>query len=226
MPWPDVAEFQQFLTASGLYGVLPSLTPTAIQQALDLQGALSAAIDDWNYRTRYWPFLSTGNSSEQRNFDPAIGGMVDFNGGLVTLTLFRTQVTYANPVGVTRVLNRDFYLRPSDAPNQNKPWTYATAGLYGLTGIESGWQQSIAITGEWGFCTDANLPSKARRAVMCLAASELMPQITLQLRQGGLDRISQGDETKQWSQKINDMRDFWMAEADGYQNFYQRPRFA
>lgn len=223
--WPDATEFTKFLTGAGVVDVM-----SATQfEALDLNGALGAGVEKWNEATRYWPFLSDGQTGEERRFDPNIGGLIDFNSGLILCQSVRTEVTFSNPAGITRVQDRDYTLQPMDAPPKHKPWTYLTPGFYGVWGFASGWPQSIRVTGEWGYCngsSDFPLPDAARRGVMEYAASELMAQITLALRRGGLDRFSQGDETKAWAQKINEMRDFWEDVARRTVEPYKRKRVA
>lgn len=198
MPWPDVTEFTHFLQASGLYG----LTPTTAQGLLDLAGALRTAIEKWNDLTRYWPFLSNGDTSESRYFDPDATNLIDLNGGLVTFTSMATDIAYDETVsgtssdysvGTERIDIRDFRLMPSDARPRKRPWTY----------IKTAWRTrgmpgSIKIVGEWGFCIDRDLPETARRAVMALGALELKPQIQSQITSGGLKRLTRGDETKEW----------------------------
>lgn len=197
MGWPDVAEFTSFLQASGLYGLTSA---TAAQAKLDLQGALDAAVNMWNDLTHFWPFMSTGNLSEERYLEQAPGSIIDLNGGLVGFSNLMTELHYDAAAtessltsGFTPVLERDFHLAPRDARYRRKPWTW----------IQTDWVTTgpvpVRVMGEWGFCTEADLPSSARRAVMALAALELLPQIQRQIMQGGLKRLTRGDETKEWA---------------------------
>jgi hypothetical protein len=195
MPWPTVSEFTDYLKASGMIG----LTLTQAQELLDLNGALNAGIEQWEELTHWWPFLSTGNVNETRYFDPPDGKMLDLDGGLLTFTSLYTDLVYeaggnnSLSTGVSRTNFRDMRLQPPNAQPKGKPWTYIELGFWcgGGTG-------SVSVTGEWGYCTDANLPSSARLGVMALAAQWLMPQIANLLTNGGLVELERGDERKKW----------------------------
>lgn len=203
MPWPDVDEFATFLTASGLIG----LTPSAVEDLLDLQGALDAGVERWNDLTYYWPFMSTG-VVETRYFDPAWSYLLDLNSGLLSLTSLETGLQYLSTgslqSGTSQINVQDFKLKPMDAPNRGKPYTYIEASWWGGGGIDS----RIGVTGVWGYCLSANLPSSARRAVMALAAQDLMGNIELLRRTGGLKKLTRGDETKEWSESST-LVSFW-----------------
>lgn len=148
--WPTSAELQTFLLGAGLV----SEPPSTAQLVLDYQGAIDSAIEQWNDMTHYWPFMSTGNVNEARKFQPTRSGLLDFNGGLITLTAIVTEVQYTNNVsdgGSARVQSTDYFLRPENASQRKKPWTYLDAGWYQGWGFRSGYQDSIIITGEWGY---------------------------------------------------------------------------
>lgn len=207
MPWAEANEFAHYLVAAGLRGT----TPTAIQQALDLAGALDAALNKWEDLTHYWPFLSTGNVNVTRYFDGPNGRLLDINGGLVVFTSLETNLTYQTNGslggGTSQINIRDFKLKPTDAAPRRKPWTYIEIGWW--------WHQcgQIGVTGDWGYCTEANLPSAARRAVMALAAITLAPQIISQLTRGGLIRLEEGDSKKQWGD-VESLRNLFQADVD------------
>lgn len=223
MPWPDVTEFTEYLQASGLYGI----SPTAAQLLLDLEGALAAGIEQWENMTRYWPFLSNGDINEGRFFDPDGSSIIDLNGGLLRFTSLSTDIAYDANVsgtisdyssGQERVDIRDFALAPSDAPSRKRPYTYIKCGWW-----TRGAPASIKVVGEWGYCIDRDLPKTARRAVMALAAMEVQPQIQRLISQGGLKRLTRGDETKEWG--IDDLRKAgldWQSVADSAVKQYQR----
>lgn len=195
MPLPTVEDLKDYLIAAGLY----SDPPSAIQSRLDLEGANNAAIEKWQNITHYWPFMSDGNVNETRYFDPPNSRLLDLNSGLLQLVSLTTDLQYdatANnslSTGTTRQNLRDFRLKPTDAPPRNKPWTYIEMGWWpcGVAG-------SIAVTGEWGYCTTATIPAAAKRGMLSIAAGMLMPQITLQVSRGGLKMLQRGDEEKQW----------------------------
>jgi len=192
--WPDANEFIRFLAGAGLL----SDPPTAVQEYIDLEAALTAAVERWNELTHYWPFLSTGNVNESRYLSPRGGNILDLKSGLLTFTSLSTDLSYDSVTGSLgggnqRVNIQDFRLMPEDAPPKGKPWTYMVTG-WTFWGDAS----SIIVTGEWGFCRTTNLPESARQAVMALAAQAIMPQLQMYGSRGGLVMLQQGDTTKKW----------------------------
>ena len=214
MPLPTVEDLRDYLIAAGLY----SDPPSAIQSRLDLEGALDAAVGRWNDLTHYWPFMSNGNTQETRYFDPPNSRLLDLNGGLLSLYALATDQQYeANSsntvnnslsVGVTKQNLRDFRLKPLNAPAMGKPYTYMETGWW-LGGVAG----SIAVTGEWGYTTSANMPAGAKRGILALAADLLMPQITMQVTRGGLSMLQRGDETKRWD--LSQLAEVWKSDLNG-----------
>ncbi len=212
MAWPTTEDLKDYLIASGLY----SDPPSAVQSRLDLEGALLAAIEKWNDLTHYWPFVSTGNVNETRYFDAPTSYLLDLNGGLLQMVSVATdqvyEPNYSNTVnnslsvGTERLNLRDFRLEPADAPMRGKPYTYLRLGW-----VACGVPGSIAIMGEWGYCTADTVPYSAKRGVLAIAAGMLMPQIMHQLTRGGLVLLQRGDETKKWADPVK-MAEAWSME--------------
>jgi hypothetical protein len=203
--WPDVNEFTDFLIASGLYGI----TPTALQGYLDIQGALDAAVEEWNDTTKYWPFLSNGNVNEERRFQPpALTPLLDLNSGLITCTSVTVDSTFANPTGNVRTELLDYWLKPDTARQRGIPWTYLLIRKLWFSNAP----QSLIVKGEWGYCDAAHLPSSARRAVMALAAQDLLPQIQTGLSHGGLIKLTEGDSSKEWG--FRELNQLWQGIVD------------
>lgn len=218
MAWPDEGELLTYLQASGLV----SLTPSSVQNLLDLPGALATAIERWNDATRYWPFLSTGSTSETRTFEPPAGFLLDLDGGLLTFTSMVSERDYDGTqndslsTGNTRLNLRDIRLCPTNAPQKVMPWTYMELGWTATVGI-------IQVTGEWGYTTAANLPETARRGVMAFAAQELAPQIEMHMSRGGLKKLQQGDSTKEWG-GLDFIVSGWQTVAANAAKHYRRAR--
>lgn len=223
MGLPTVEDLKDYLIAAGLY----SDPPTAIQSRLDIEGALNAAVERWNDLTHYWPFMSNGDVNEVRYFDPKVSYLLNLDGGLLTLTSLSTDLVYeaggtnSLSAGTPRLNFRDFRLKPTNASMKGRPWTY----------IETGWTQtgivgSIAVTGEWGYCTAANMPNGAKRGILAIAADLLMPQIAFQISRGGLSMLQRGDETKRWD--LSTLAEGWKSELNDVLtlNDYVRHRVA
>lgn len=222
MPWPTVEQFTNYLKASGMVG----LTLTAAQELLDLSGALTAAVERWEEMTHYWPFLSTGNANETRYFEGPNGYILDIDGGLITFTSLSSGLVYeaggtnSLSAGTARTNYQDIRLHPTNAAAKGKPWTT----------IELGWSPNgglIAVTGEWGYCNDANLPESARRAVMAIAADWLMPQISMLMSNGALVELERGDERKKWADP-GKMAESWALQVKHAieTGGFVRPRYA
>lgn len=215
MPWPDSTDLINYLAASGLV----SATPTALEQLLDMEGALRAGIDRWEDTTHFWPFLSTGDATEARRFaSPYPSNLLDLNGGLVTITRVTVGVTYTVSSGADYTVNQHYRLLPRDAAPRRKPWTQIEF-IYGMVGYDSG---EIEVTGEWGYCTDDNLPSAARRGVLAMAAMDLLPQMNRALSQG-LVRWTEGDVTKQYATP-DQLAAGWQSVVEGAIMPYRRLR--
>jgi hypothetical protein len=210
MPLPIVEDLKDYLIAAGLY----SDPPSAIQSLLDLEGALNAAVERWNDLTHYWPFVSTGVTNETRYFDPPNSRLLDLNSGLLQLSSLTTDHEYlaggtnSLSTGNTRQNLQDFRLKPTDAAPKGKPWTYMEIG-WNPSGIAG----SIAVSGEWGYCTSANVPAAVRRGILAIAADLLMPQVSMQITRGGLSMLQRGDETKRWD--LSAMAEGWKVDLAG-----------
>lgn len=208
MPWPDAAEFTDFLTASGLI----SSPPTALQSLLDLEDMLDAAVERWNEMTGYYPFLSNGDTQEIRTFpSPFPARILDFapyQGGLVAFTSLTVGVTSTVSSGTAYTTDYHFRLLPRDAGQRKKPWTQ----IEFLYSPGSPWDGEVDIKGEWGYCTDANLPRSARRAVMALAALDCLPLLLAHFS-SGLIRWTEGDVTKQFGSP-QEAKAGWQALVD------------
>lgn len=191
MGWPTGTDLENYLQAAGL--VSDPLTDA--QELFDFDGAIEAAIAQWNDETHYWPFLSTGLPTV-RVFNAPYGRLLDLNGGLLSLEWLSIDVAATNSYGTRQTNLSDFTLQPSDAPSRGRPYTYIE-----FEGWQGGDNRSIEVYGIWGFTLDANLSAKAKRGVLAMAALDLLPQIlTLQSR-GGLTELQEGDSRKKWDTK-------------------------
>src|SRR5512146_1155633 len=168
MAWPTSSDLLVYLRASGLV----SSTLTSTEELLDFSGAVSAAIDQWEDETGWSPFVSTG-AVEYRRFLPPIGALLDLGGGLLTLSTLAVDCTYTNGSGTAYTDLLHFRLLPRDAPQKTAPYTH----IEFLWSPQSVTDSEVVVSGTWGYCTDANLPSAAKRGVLALAACELMPQL-------------------------------------------------
>lgn len=194
MPWPDAVEFKSFLTLAGLL----TDANVSLENLLDLEDLIAAAVERWNEATGYVPFLSTGDAQEIRTFPspfPArILDLAPYQGGLVGFTSLTVGVTSTISSGTVYTTDYHFRLLPRDAAQRKKPWTQ----IEFLYSPGSPWDGEVDIKGEWGYCTEANLPRSVRRAVMAMAALDCLPLLQPQFA-SGLVRWTEGDVTKQFA---------------------------
>lgn len=169
-------------------GVLQAAGDNA--DSLDFDGAVAAAAGEWESRTGFFPFVSSG-VPETRVFDGQWDNAIRFSGGLVSLSENGVTINGA-------IYAPTFYaLKPNNAPVMGRPYRSVKFGR-----LQEGWlpvvngpaedgitylggaQRVIGITGMWGFCTAATLPPSVKNAVLCRAAALISPQIALAITKG------------------------------------------
>jgi hypothetical protein len=166
---------------------------------VDWDGAIEASIEEWEDRTGWRPFLSSG--SQTRLFDPPgpgtnTGGPTGMRGGRwlelrsgiidmpddglaigvtapqanLNLPGQNLQVVSSGSKGT--VLNRDvqYFLRPNEAGHKKRPYT----SIEFLTVIR-GLPKSISVTAVWGRCRV--LPADVWMMLVRNAAAILIPEI-------------------------------------------------
>lgn len=111
---------------------------------LQAQINIAGAVAQFERRTGWHPFVSSGVISEIRRFsatDPY--GVLDLRGGLLTLT----SLTIG---GSARTINENVWALPANASNITEPYTQLQ--IYGSYGHLNGYVKpnQIVVTGEWG----------------------------------------------------------------------------
>jgi hypothetical protein len=109
----------------------------------------------------------------------------DGPGGFVEITSVTVAKTYANTTGNAQVSGRDYQLKPANAPNKGKPFTYLMSKLYEFDDGEA----SIEIVGRAGYSD--TVPADAWEAVMRCILAMLLPSIQATAT-GGASSIKQG----------------------------------
>lgn len=181
---------------------------------LDLQSKLDGAVAEWEARTGWQPYLSTGES-ERRLFDPpAAGRSLYLQGGLLSLTSLAVGVVpdptgaYGAVSGSVLVNNLNFYLRPQNA---------IARGL-AITEVEflsrvRGVPQSVAITGVWGRVLA--VPGDVWQTLLKMAALSCAPELALSISRG-LAEVREGDEMRRFASSgvspLSAERDRWEKE--------------
>ena len=187
------SDVQAFLSA------IPNLT---IPPGLDFDGAIGSAIEEFESRSGWLPFFSSGQT-ETRTYDPPgpptgqQGYLLALRGGdqvlhvdpiLTFVSLTVGGVAYAGGPGVSQP---QFVLKPFNAPAYKKPYTQIefVVPVFGAP-------QSIAITGVFGRCLV--LHADVNPALIAKAAAILHPQIGLSIS-GGRALRKAGDEEEQYT---------------------------
>lgn len=106
-----------------------------------------------------------------------------------------TLATDANGDGVyetTWTANTDYWLGPRNAPLDAEPYTCinktSTTGRFSFPG----WQDAVQVTGQFGYCTLANVPANIRE--LCLMVAEVEAQPILDLVIPGVQTYKMGNE--------------------------------
>lgn len=164
-----------------------------------LDVAMGAAKEKWELSTGCKPFLATEATLLLDPPGPETGPMGLYSGlanmggsrklflpaGLWSLTdgagnaaaTITTGLTEDNDVGLALTVNKDFWLRPSNAAFQDKPFTYVE-----FRTTQYGQPQSISITGIWGRCL--TVPSDVFYVLLQEVAVILAPNLALNISQG------------------------------------------
>lgn len=158
--YPKASDLTEFLTAGKLI---------ESGQTFDTEGAIDAAVADWERDTGWKPFLSTGDD-EEREFlvDPGrpdqylprlVSRRLFLHAGLLDVTSVKSGTGEDLPSGT-------WALMPRDGVTLQAPYTDIWVGAH---------VRSIVINGKWGFCED--LPEDVWRAVLGRAACLVLPQL-------------------------------------------------
>lgn len=158
--WATVAEFKDFQDDAGI-------SYTGVSDIM-LQMMLDAAKEDFEFRTGWEPFLAT---TQTRKYDGMESGLLDLEGGLLTLTSLKVGTTndYA---GDLQTEGRDFKLLPRNAPLRGRPYTMIEFAGY-LRDSITGW---VEIQGSWG--RFATIPQVVYQAHLQQAARSRQIQST------------------------------------------------
>jgi hypothetical protein len=207
MAWPTSDDLLDFLKAARLVAT----TPTAWQELLDVDTALESAIEEFEARVGYRPFLA-GEDATARKFTPEGLSILDLDGGA-------TSVETVALDGETLEEDKDYWLMPANAPAEGKPFTYIEFDepLFGK-------RNSLVITALWGYA--AAVPAKAKTTVLAGAAGLLSPQLASGIA-NGLIRLTQGDQTEEWGSKpLESITAGWQSQFEGGVKHYKRFQMA
>lgn len=240
--WPTEADVCAELAKAGLTELLDD----AHASPLDVASELASAVEEFERRTRWVPFLAA-EGPESRYYDPPgpdsgraggysgagdVGGgrMLWLDGGLVELTSLAVAVSPEDGEGEPLTAGTDFWLFPRNAAQRRLP----------VTGIEfrrrqHGQPASIKVEGRFGRCSP--LPADAWRAVLCRAAASAYDALrTLVETSGGADesrrvvqRVRYGDQDVEFASTQTEreaLKKGWEAAFESACKRYRRPNIA
>jgi hypothetical protein len=211
---PTGVDLSRFVQAAGL---------TIPNGYLDLDGAVYAAIEEWEERTGYAPFFTPASEQAVTRYyspgdiiiPPNEPPMLDLMAGLLSVESFRVGVTSTDP-GMTLTAGKDYRLAPANAPARQRPYTYVVFlspfATFGNVGPNL--PDSIQVTGRWGYWTSVH--EAAWRAILCGAAARLAPQLSLAIRDG-VARWGEGDVSNDYGSG-----GYLQSQANGWREEFER----
>jgi len=134
-----------------------------------LDRALQSA-SRWIDRTLGRRFFTTA-APETRYFTACNAYWYLETGDLLSVTTLATDANGDGVYETTWTVTTDYWLGPRNAPLDNEPYTCInknwTTGRYTFPA----WQDAVQITGQFGYCTLANVPAQIRELCMLVAES-------------------------------------------------------
>lgn len=218
--YPTGEDLINLLVAAGMV-VRPLSTA---DDRFDYDGAISAAIADWERDTGLVPFLKDA-TDQTVYYDPpghqgreGVYGMqrgghrslyLPSQDGSVFSSITSVTIGYSTAsAGTVLTANGDYWLEPRNAAINNRPYEWITFG-----GRQFGSLSSIVVVGKRGWPV---VPDDAWEAVRQRAAVILMPQIQAK-RSGGVIAEQHGDDRWQYGDK-----GMYAKETEGMQALYSK----
>ena len=111
---------------------------------------------------------------------------------ILTLTSLETDADGNGVFENTWVLGTDYYLEPSNAALDGRPYTKITKSFYAGRYYFPSYQNAIRLTGKFSYCSLANCPPEIRELTMMVAESDALP--ILDLSMPGVQNYKLGNE--------------------------------
>jgi hypothetical protein len=160
--------------------------PVTVSDDLDADALIADAVAEWETRTGWYPYLSTGQA-QTRLFDPPREGRVlSLEGGLLSLSSLAIGVipdqtgSYQDGVGTAGTVlvnNLNFYLAPRNAAVRGQAFTEVEF-LSRVRGVP----QSVGVTGVWGRVPE--VPDDVWRVILGYGAFLAVPEMGLSATNG------------------------------------------
>lgn len=237
---PTSADLAMFLISTGLPNLVSLGQNQQLEGTYDTPSIMAAAIAEWENRTFFHPFLTTG-VLEKREFDGQGRNEIEWSGGLCSTLADGTPTVPidGSPSIYTLTINGSIYAtnfysyKPNIAPNIGKPYTRIKFGRLqdswlpvangptedGITFLGNA-QRVIAITGYWGY--GFLVPDDAWLAMIQYGASLLMQQIGMGVHQG-LTSWTEAGVTQAYNPKVYDgVQASWEANFNRTVQRYRR----
>lgn len=203
--YPTNKDLEQALKSAGF---------TSIPEPARLNALVNAAITQFERRTGWLPFLSSGTTTS-RVFDPSI--VIPFSSygnpgsSIIRLDQGLLNLEYVKVNGATRALNQDFYLYPSNrSPIVQIQFLFPVIGL----------PQSIEVNGTWGYST--TIPDDAWLAILRIAMIEVASEYLVNIT-GGLIEWNEGAAKESYGERpLAHIIDIWRDFTDKTITSYER----
>lgn len=209
--WPTDNDLSALLESCGVVD-----TTGAQFQKLDLQAKIEAAIDTFEERTQWTPFLADGEAYT-RTYDFPAGGYLNLDSGLIS-------ITSVSSCGQPLTAGLNFVAKPDNAPQRKKPYTSLAlrAGLpVGFGGVASGLRRTVEVTGVWGCAL--SVPASVADAVLGYAAVLCVPQVALMVS-GGQYKIEDVQYASGSVSPLSSERAMWAETFNQTTSFHKRVR--
>jgi hypothetical protein len=174
--YPLVSDVQQVWLATGLF-----TDPTQLPQSNVPWAARLASAAQWMESQTGRQFLPV---TQTRIYDPPLGpkALLPLNRDLIRLT--GTIVLQ----GTGLVINSDYYLGPSNADMDGRPWEWIEFNNYFPSPLSVYQRKSITIPGLWGYSDDGNgnpaIPDDIWDGVAQKAAALCLPEMLIAITNG------------------------------------------
>lgn len=210
--YPQATDLQQFLEAHGLV-----LTPGQLAQ---LPRSVDYGVSE--FERRVGRRMVAGVPTTEYFAPPTQGNILLLR---MDLAAAPNSVTYQPSGGSAQswTLGTDYVLEPNNGPSRPLPLPYTSLRALGY----SPWfsplslsQQSIAITGQWGYALD--LPANAQEGMLALAALRMAPLLT-HSKFGGLTGWGQADLKVSYApDPLAQAKASWQMTVDNAVSLYRR----
>lgn len=211
--YPTASDLGAFLDATGL----TNADGTALSTALSSRLAIAIAASRDRFERDVHRVMLAASTTTTRSFNPPVsrtGALHIDDLAALTSVVYQPQGSEAQ----TLTVQVDYWIEPINAAAKLEPITRLIFRRRWLEPIWPSMQQSIQVTGKWGYATD--LPAAAYEAMLARAALGLLGHI-IPLVTGGMTAFTEADVKEDYgSTPLGCSVSLWKAvDADAVRQF-------